>query len=119
MAKIHCARKMREVLTAIEAWNQENSELLWADAAAPECEEDWNPDYAIIEFSIEATHISKYIDTGLAQSDLHAIVKKVLGPKFVTIPPYVSKYPRKVGELYLVFWGREIEIYRYKGKATR
>ena len=113
MPKIHCTKKMDALLVKLGEWTREHREL---DVDLhKECEDLWGPNYALVEYSIEAVSHDEYTDIAAALDDFRKMVRETLGQKFQYING--AGGPKKEGQLYCHFWGRELEIYRYKKRG--
>lgn len=97
MPKVHCGKKMRQVLATLETWGSVVASEVSVDAA-PECEEDWGPDYAIILCEIEYNlNQARFFDVGQAQDEFRSTVVSALGPAFTVVPRYTTKYEYQKG----------------------
>ncbi len=106
---------MRAAVKALQAFNAEHPGLMID--VAPEIEEDWGNDYAIVTFNLEDFSGSEFFDRTSAQVAARKVVIETLGNEFkVRYGIRALSEKRVKGELYLVFHeaSGEIEAYRVK-----
>lgn len=119
--KIHCAKKMKAAIAAVQAFNAEHPQL--CIDIAPECEDTRGPNYAVCQFTLDAASGNEYFDAGRASDDMRGVIKDAFGKHFTVLFHHpVEKPKHKEGELYLMFHGNshgEVEAYRYRKPKRR
>lgn len=119
MARINMKDKADKIIKAYQDWNAIYTQF--SLDIRRECEDEWGPNYAIIEHNIEDCG-DGYTDWDGVYTDLYEAVKDILGPRFKIVSyPATNKIKFKDGQLYCLFHGSvgrgEIELFRYKKAA--